>query len=133
MELNTPYMNRVTKQIVFILLTIMVYLPMTVVNAMPNVSIPTQTQSVTTMDMAMIDMGAMDMADCHHQANKTCDHCSSQPAAHCAHGACSVSFAITTIYSLLNINRHLTNSDKPLRFNTQFQQPTPLLRPPISS
>ncbi len=128
MELNTPHMHHVTKQIVFILLTIMAYLPMTVVNAMPNVAIPTQTQSVTTMDM-----GAMDMADCHHQANKTCDHCSSQPAAHCAHGACSVSLAITTIYSLLNINRHLTNSDKPLRFNTQFQQPTPLLRPPISS
>jgi uncharacterized membrane protein len=128
MGLNTQHMHRITKRLLFILLTIMAYLPMTVVNAMPNVSIPAQTQSVITMDMA-----GMDMADCHHQTNKTCDHCSSQHATHCVHSACFVSLAITTHYSLLNINRNFKNSDKTLRINTQFQQTTPLLRPPISS
>jgi hypothetical protein len=133
MELNTQHMHRVTKKILLVLLTIMAYLPMTVVNAMPDVAIPVQTQSVTTMNMAMMDMDAMDMADCHHQANKTCDHCSSQHGYHCGHSASSVSLAITTHYSLLNINRNLKTSDKTLRINTQFQQTTPLLRPPISS
>jgi hypothetical protein len=123
-------MHHITKRLLFVLLTIMAYLPMTVVNAMPNVaiSVQTQTQSVTTMDMA-----GMDMTDCHHnQVNKTCDHCSSQHAAHCVHSACSVSLAITTPYSLLSINRYLKNSDKTLRIDTQFQQTIPLLRPPIS-
>lgn len=134
MELKPHRMHRVTKKILLVLLTIMAYLPMTVVNAMPDVAIPVQTQSVTTMNMAMMDMDAMDMADCHHQANKTCDHCSSQHATHCVHSACSVSLAaIATHYSLLNINRNLKTSDKTLRINTQFQQTTPLLRPPISS
>jgi hypothetical protein len=133
MEFNTQHMHCLTKKILLVLLTIMAYMPMTVVNAMPDVTIPVQTQSVTTINIAMIDMDEMDMADCHHQANKTCDHCSNQPAPHCAHSACSVSLAITTYHSLLNIHRNLKTSDKTLRINTQFQQPTPLLRPPISS
>jgi len=130
MELYTQHMHRVTKNILFILLTIMAYLPMTVVNALPNVTVPIQ--STTTMSMATMDMDAMDMTDCHHQASKTCDHCSTEHASHCVHSACSVSLAITTHYLLVNINRNLKNSDKTLRFNTQFQQTTPLLRPPIS-
>lgn len=109
----------------------MAYLPMTVVNAMPNVSIPTQSQSVTAMDMTTMMDTDTTTTDCH-PANKTCDHCSSQYAPHCAHSACSVSLAITSHYSLLSINRNLKNSDKTLRINTQFQQPTRLLRPPIS-
>jgi hypothetical protein len=127
MELNTQYMHRITKKILLVLLTIMAYLPMTVVNAMPDVAIPVQNQSITTMDVAM-----MDMADCYHQANEICDHCSSQHTAHCVHSACSISLAITTHYSLLSINRDFKHSDKSLRINTQFQQTTPLLRPPIS-
>ena len=136
-ELNSKHMQRITRRLLFVLLTIMAYLPMTVVNAMPNVSIPVQTQSVVAMNMAtMTAMAMMDTAaaDCHHhQADKTCDHCSTQHSSHCVHSPCSVSLAITTLYSLLSINRNLTNSDKTLRINTQFQQPAHLLRPPISS
>lgn len=126
--MKTQHMYRLTKRLLFVLLTIMAYLPLTVVNAIPNVAIPVQTQSATSMDMAM-----MDMAECNHHTNSTCDHCSSQQASHCVHSACSVSLAITTHYLLLNINRNLKNSDETLRINTQFQQTTPLLRPPISS
>ncbi|MFT7414284.1 MAG: hypothetical protein ACI9FO_000943 [Methylophagaceae bacterium] len=136
-ELNFKHMHRITKRLLFVLLSIMVYLPMTIVNAMPNVSIPVQSQSATVMNMtttqamAMMDMD-MAAVDCHHQANKICDHCSTQHSSHCVHSSCSVSLAITTLYSLLSINRDLKNSDKTLRINTQFQQPTRLLRPPIS-
>lgn len=133
LELNTQHMHRATKKILLVLLTIMAYLPMTVVNAMPDVAISIQTQSVTTPNMAMIDIDAVDMTDCHHQTNKTCDHCSSQQATHCVHSACSASLAITTHYSLFSINRNLQSSNKTLPINTQFQQTTPLLRPPISS
>ncbi len=128
-------MYRTNKRLLLVLLTIMAYLPMTVMNvanAMPNASVPMSTQSIVAMDMtnmAMIDAG---VADCHHQANKSCEHCSIQSGAHCVHNACSVSLAITTPYSLLNINRDLKNNDKTMRISTQFQQPTRLLRPPIS-
>jgi len=126
-------MYRITKRLLFVLLTLMTYLPMTVINvanAMPNVSIPVPAQSVMAMDMTtMMNTAA---TGCHHQASKTCNHCSNQYAPHCAHSACSVSLAITTHNSLLSINRNLKNSDEILRIDTQFQQPTLLLRPPIS-
>tara|TARA_R110002050_G_scaffold57423_5_gene129363 strand:- start:287904 stop:288290 length:387 start_codon:yes stop_codon:yes gene_type:complete len=127
-------MPRLTKKLLFVLLTIMAYLPMTVMNvanAMPTVSSPVQSQSVHAMNMAMTDMAA---ADCHHQTNQTCDNCLAQHTSHCVKSACSInlSVAITSPYSLLNISRNFKNSDHSLRINTQFQQPTNLLRPPIS-
>ena len=126
-------MHRITKRLLFVLLTIIAYLPMTVVNAMPNVSIPVQTQSAPVMNM--MDTAMADATDCYQQeqADKTCAHCASQHASHCASSVCSVSLAITAHYSLLNINRNLTNSDKTLRIDTPFQRPPPLIRPPISS
>tara|TARA_R110002049_G_scaffold65772_3_gene172397 strand:- start:323 stop:706 length:384 start_codon:yes stop_codon:yes gene_type:complete len=126
-------MHSINKNILFVLLTIMAYLPMTVVNAMPNVGIPVQThQSATSMQMMTME-GMESMADANcHPANKTCDHCSNQNATHCANSACSVSVAITTHYPFFSINRHFKNSDKVLRINTQFQEPSPPLRPPIS-
>jgi len=130
-------MPRLTKKLLFVLLTIMAYLPMTVMNvtnAMPTVSSPLQSQSIDTMNMATMAMTGMAAADCHHQTNKTCDHCVAQHTSHCVKSTCSVNLnvAITSPYSLPNISRNLKNSVHTLRINTQFQQPTSLLRPPIS-
>lgn len=122
-------MHNITKKILIVLITIMAYLPMTVVNAMPDVAMPVQTQAVTAMDMA-----TMDMDDCHHEkASTSCDTCLSQHSCHCVHSSCSISFGLTAHYFALSINRNLKNSAKTLRINTQFQQATRLLRPPISS
>lgn len=103
----------------------MAYLPMTVVNAMPDVTISVQTQSVTTMDMA-----TMDMADCqHHQATKTCDHCSTTD---CVQGSCSISLGVTSHYSVLSNHRNVKDAYKMLHISTEFQHPPRLYRPPIS-
>jgi|GEM_PF-1655082 len=130
-------MHRTTKKLLFVFITIMAYLPMTVMNlanAVPNISTSMQIQSVTAKDTAtMPTMSMMDIADCdHHQASKSCDHCSTQHSCHCVHSSCSVSLGITAHYAVFSNYRNIKDGYKALRIDTQFQQPTRLLRPPIS-
>lgn len=118
-------MHNITKKLLFVLLTMMAYLPMTVVNAMPDVAV--QSQPVITMDMS-----TMDMTDCHHQSNETCDTCATKHNCHCVHSSCSVSVGITAHYFVLITHRKLKDSSKALKISTLFQQPSHLFRPPIS-
>jgi hypothetical protein len=118
-------MHNITKKLLFVLLTIMAYLPMTVVHAMPDVTSPIQAN--ITMDMS-----AMDISICHHQqVDKTCDSCDTKHNCHCVHSSCSVSVGITAHYCVLTTHRKLKDYSKGLQISTLFQQPSRLFRPPI--
>ena len=119
-------MNRMSKQLLFVLMTIMAYLPMTVVYAVPDVSIAPQSQSVMTMT-------DMDMADCHHQKTEiNCEHCANQHSCNCSHSACSTSIGLTHQSAELNALNHTENSYSVMQLSALFQQSTLLFRPPIS-
>ena len=109
-----------TKRLLLVLLIIMVYLPMTVVYAVPDISIPEQIYSVSEMDMS----------SCHHeQSSNKCDQCVDQ--VHC-HGTASSSFPLAPSSDGVGINQNDTTRYTSHDLNAEFQQSIPLFRPPIS-
>jgi len=116
-------MNRITKRLLFVLITIMAYLPMTVVYAVPDVSIVQQSQSAMTMDMA----------DCHHQQlEKTCEHCANQHSCKCSHSSCSTSIGLPLQSVELEALNNASSRYSIIQVSTLFQRTTLVFRPPIS-
>jgi len=116
-------MRSVTKNLLFVLITIMAYLPMTVTYALPDISVSEQSQS----------MSDMDMSKCHEQqSGNNCSHCSDLHNCNTSHSSCSTSSAITSPTYELNVNQEMLTTYLTIQVDTIFQQLIPLLRPPIS-
>jgi hypothetical protein len=116
-------MHRMTKKLLFVLITIVAYLPMAIAYSVPDVSVSEQTQS----------MADMDMSNCHdQQTSKKCGHCTDQHNCNAAHSSCSTSFGISSQSYDLNINQKVKSGYSTFRVGIQFQQPIHLFRPPIS-
>ncbi|MDH5357316.1 MAG: hypothetical protein OEW63_01650 [Gammaproteobacteria bacterium] len=119
-------MRSITKKLLFVLITIMAHLPMTVAYAVPDISVPQQTYS-TDMNMNM------DMADCHsEQVPKKCGHCSDQHNCNTAHGSCSVSVGITELPTELYAYRNATRWHSTFHASSPPAQSSSLFRPPIT-
>ena len=115
-------MHRATRKLLLILITIMAYLPMTVVYAVPTIPMTEQVQSVAEMDMS----------DCHQQQSKQkCGHCSEQHNCNSAHSSCSTSFGIPAHSYELVVNQKLDSWYVAFHANTPLQHTIALFRPPI--
>ncbi len=113
-----------TKRLLFALITIMMYLPMTVVNAAPDINLSGNTQTIMTMDM-----------NNHHDdqtMHNKCSHCSDQHNCKSAHNSCSTSLGIPAQSFNLDISYYAQPRYAMFNVSSLFQQPLPLLRPPIS-
>lgn len=114
-----------TKRLLFVLITIMMYLPMTVVNAAPDINLSGTTQTMATMTMN---------TDHDHQTmHNKCGHCSDQHNCKTTHGSCSTSLGIPAQNFNLNISHYAQPQYAILDVATLAQQSFPLLRPPIST
>lgn len=117
-------MTSMTKRMLFVLITIIMYLPMTVVNAAPDIRLSGQMQTVTVTTMSN-----------HHDhttMQNKCSHCSDQHNCKSSHTSCSTSLGIPAQIFNLHISHYAQPQYAILHVSTLAQQPIPLLRPPIS-
>jgi hypothetical protein len=113
-------MRSITKQLILVLMIIMAYLPMTVVYAVPDISIPEQNPVVSEMDMS----------NCHdEQSSNKCGQCADQ---YQCQSTASSGLALAPSSDRLGINQSVTVRYMTHDVSTKFQQPIPLFRPPIS-
>lgn len=116
---DNRYMKSITRRLLLVLTIIMAYLPMTVVYAMPDISIPEQN----------VVASEMDMSSCHDEhSSKKCDACNDQ--FHC-HSTASSHFGLALSSEWLGLNQDGLTRYTKHDLNLNFQQPIPLLRPPI--